>query len=125
MCVLLDFAGRWSIPSAERRLGQTRDWKGALKYHDQNEIVIDEIVAMFVVYLPLTILSFTSWAWFGAAVFVGLVVFRIVDAMKFWPATHFDGRGGADSVMLDDYWVAFLYAMPSVGIVWLVQRYVG
>lgn len=118
--VVLYAAGIWSIPYAEKRLGKRRDHKRQWKTHDQNEIVIDEIVAMFAVYAPLTFLRYESF-WFWIAVVVGLAVFRITDALKFWPAHRYDDRKDPESVMDDDLSVAFLYGLPAVVVVWVVE----
>jgi phosphatidylglycerophosphatase A len=74
---------------------------------DDQTIVVDEVVGMWIAAIPAE----GHWdLWL-----VGLVLFRIFDVWKPWPASWFDDRskGGFD-VMMDDV-VAGLYAMFGVG----------
>jgi len=73
-----------------------------LDEHDSGKIVIDEIVGMAIALagFPLT------WT----NVIVIFVLFRVLDVVKIWPASHFDEKtpGGA-GVVLDDV-VSGIYA---------------
>jgi len=107
ICLLFVYViGAWSIPFAEVALGARKDWKGNVKTHDQNQIVIDEVVGMLVTCLPLlSIRSVSLWI----SLPLGCALFRVFDIMKPYPARHFDALGTADGVMLDDV-IAGLYA---------------
>ncbi|TAL37709.1 MAG: phosphatidylglycerophosphatase A [Alphaproteobacteria bacterium] len=74
---------------------------------DDQTIVVDEVVGMWIAAIPAE----GHWdLWL-----LGLVLFRIFDIWKPWPASWFDNRskGGFD-VMMDDV-VAGIYAMFGVG----------
>lgn len=74
---------------------------------DDQTIVVDEVVGMWIAAIPAE----GHWdLWL-----IGLVLFRLFDIWKPWPASFFDNRSknGAD-VMMDDV-VAGIYAMCGVG----------
>lgn len=73
-----------------------------LGVHDHGAIVIDEIVAMWLV---LTVAPMTIPGWFAA-----FVCFRLFDIFKPWPINWLDARvHGGLGVMLDDL-LAAVYA---------------
>lgn len=70
--------------------------------HDSGKIVIDEIVGM-----AIALAGFPP-TWTNVVVI--FVLFRVLDVVKIWPASHFDRKtpGGA-GVVLDDV-VSGIYA---------------
>lgn len=74
---------------------------------DDQTIVVDEVVGIWIAAIPAEG-HLDLW-------FLALVLFRIFDVWKPWPASWFDNRskGGFD-VMMDDV-VAGIYAMVGVG----------
>lgn len=85
-------AAIWIAGRAEAEIGE----------HDSGEIVIDEVVGMWItlLWVPLSIPNLV----------VAFVAFRLFDVVKLWPAGAIDRRmpGGA-GVVLDDV-VSGLYA---------------
>ncbi len=74
---------------------------------DDQTIVVDEVVGMWIAAIPAE----GHWnLWL-----LGLMLFRLFDVWKPWPASWFDNRSksGVD-VMMDDV-VAGIYAMLGVG----------
>lgn len=105
--------GCWSVPRAEEWLGPIKDWKGKVKEHDQNQIVIDEVLGMLITCSPLVLIKCHSlWLAFGIA----FVLFRFFDIVKIPPARHFDKENNALSVMMDDV-VAGVYAAILLNLV--------
>jgi phosphatidylglycerophosphatase A len=96
-------AGIWFCDRGERILGQK----------DPGSIVLDEIVAMPIVYL-----SWTSVAWFqtggcsipelaqagafGWLLAIGFLAFRLLDALKPWPIRGLQRAKGGWGVVVDD-----------------------
>jgi phosphatidylglycerophosphatase A len=81
--------------------------------HDPGAVVIDEVLGQWLTlaFLPLTPIGYT----------LGLVLFRITDVMKPWPASWIDRElAGPWGVMLDDV-VAGIYAALAALLVlsWL------
>ncbi len=85
--------------------------------HDPGEVVIDEVVGMFITLLPLS-----GGLWFaGVAPHVfpypgwigGFLLFRLFDIWKPGPIGWADRRGDALGVMLDDV-IAGLFAAIAV-----------
>ena len=76
--------GVWASGVAERHWQRT----------DPGPVVIDEVVGTLItlLWLPLT----------GLGVFVGFVVFRVLDVVKPWPAAQFESLHGGLGVMADD-----------------------
>ncbi|MGK7294836.1 MAG: phosphatidylglycerophosphatase A family protein [Candidatus Wenzhouxiangella sp. M2_3B_020] len=83
-----------------------------LGVHDHGGIVIDEIVAVWLVLLFVP----PHWAWWLAAFFA----FRLFDIVKPWPIGWLDKRlAGGFGIMVDDV-VAAGYALAVLGFVhWL------
>ena len=83
-----------------------------LGVHDHGGIVIDEIVAVWLVLLLIP----AHWAWWLAAFFV----FRLFDIAKPWPIGWLDKRlAGGFGIMVDDI-VAAGYALAVLGFAgWL------
>jgi len=82
--LILFAAGVWAAGVAERHWQRT----------DPGPVVIDEVVGMLITlcWLPLT----------GLGVFVGFLVFRVLDVWKPWPAARFESLHGGLGVMADD-----------------------
>lgn len=105
------FVGIWSVPIAERTLGEQTDWKGKTKTRDQNQIVIDETLGMLVTYFSLSLSNhFSIWQ-----LIIGFGFFRLFDIIKLWPTKYFDRMKTADGVMLDDV-MAGIYALICLQI---------
>ena len=84
---------------------------------DPQAVVVDEVAGQWLALLPATVLS-TPAPWHYA---VALVLFRIADIGKPWPAGWIDRRlRGGWGIMLDDI-AAGLYAALGLGlIIWLI-----
>ena len=80
--------------------------------HDASEIVVDEVVG---VWLTLSILP-VDWLHYAA----GFLAFRIFDILKPWPIRWADKRvSGGFGVMLDDV-LAAIYAMAAIYLLGLL-----
>src|SRR5437899_1494764 len=90
-------AGTWAAHRAERLLGAK----------DPGAIVIDEVAGM-----TLTVLPFPPTV---AVLAVGLVLFRIFDIIKPFPARASERAVGGIGVMVDDL-IAALYALAVIAI---------
>ncbi len=108
--------GVWSIPIAEIALGPRKDWRGHAKDHDQNEIVIDEVIGMLITCMPLLWIRHDSWVAYPVA--FGL--FRLFDITKPQPIGFFDRMQSATGVMLDDVVAGVYAAVALVAIIVLV-----
>ncbi len=98
------FLGVWACHRSAQDMG----------VHDHGSIVIDEIVAMWLV------LTVTPVTWLGWLAAFGL--FRLFDIWKPWPIRWLDARiHGGMGIMLDDL-VAAAFAMAVIFMVtpWLV-----
>ncbi|NOY83741.1 MAG: phosphatidylglycerophosphatase A [Nitrospirae bacterium] len=100
--IVLFFLGVWASNVSER----------FFKRKDASHIVIDEVLAVFLVsyFLPQT------WPWLLA----GLIVFRIFDIVKPPPIKIFEKLPGGWGVMVDDV-IAALY---SLGLLHLVRVFI-
>ncbi|TCS64207.1 phosphatidylglycerophosphatase A family protein [Varunaivibrio sulfuroxidans] len=81
------------------------------KTHDPGQIVIDEVVGVWIALLPATLSP--------ASFFFGFALFRFFDIVKPWPISWVDRNvGGAHGVMLDDVLagifaaILLFFAMP-------------
>jgi len=92
--------GIFSVPVAEKMLGQRKNWRGKLVKHDQSQIVIDEVWGMMITSTPLLFIQLHHSYWI--AMTMVLVLFRIFDVVKLWPANAFDHWENPYGVMLDD-----------------------
>lgn len=110
--------GCWSIPDTEEWLGPVRDWKGKVKEHDQNQIVVDEVLGMLVACFPMIFVS-PHRLWL--ALTLAFVLFRFFDIVKVPPTRFFDRMSNAYGVMLDDV-VAGIY---SAILLWLAVIFIG
>jgi phosphatidylglycerophosphatase A len=82
--VALTVVGVWAAGVVEARLGAK----------DPQIVVIDEVAGVFVTWLAAP----PTWA--GLA--VGVVLFRVFDILKPWPARAAERRGGGVGIVLDD-----------------------
>ena len=98
------FLGRLTIGLAEKVIGP-RVWKGKVRNHDQNQIVIDEAWGMFITYYSI-FLGFINVALFSwemvLLLILGFGYFRFFDIMKLWPVRVFDRMQSPFGVMMDD-----------------------
>lgn len=101
------FAGLWAI-------------RGLLEHsesEDPSEIVIDEVVGMWIAMLPV---SLGAW-WAGAGILAlypgwiaAFLAFRLFDIWKPWLVGKADRRGDAVGVMLDDVWAGVFASLVTV-----------
>ena len=76
--------------------------------HDDQSIVIDEVVGLWIAAIPATT-HWPLWLW-------AFLLFRFFDIVKPWPASFFDKKAaGGHNVILDDV-IAGIYAMLGVGV---------
>jgi phosphatidylglycerophosphatase A len=106
--------GWWSIPTAEKWLGPIADWKGKVKTHDQNQIVIDEVLGMLVSCFPLVLVKCNS-LWLAFA--IAFLLFRFFDIVKVPPARYFDKLNSPFGVMMDDFWAGVYSAILLYGAI--------
>jgi phosphatidylglycerophosphatase A len=76
--------GLWSATLAEEHFGGL----------DPGPVVIDEVAGMLITLLLLPVN--------GLGIFVGFLVFRVLDVVKPWPAGRFEHLPGGLGVMADD-----------------------
>jgi Phosphatidylglycerophosphatase A and related proteins len=118
--IFILFLGLWAVPITEAWLGPRTDWRGKIRNHDHNQIVIDETLGMLVscwplVYMPLS----NGFRWWHFALVFGL--FRLFDITKPPGVRYFDRQDDALGVMADDG-VAGIYAGLCMIIVLLFSR---
>lgn len=102
LCIPVFLIGWWASEITGKDLG----------VHDFGGIVIDEIVAMWLVLLFVPV-SIAGWA-------VAFALFRLFDIVKPWPICWFDLRvPGGLGVMLDD----ILAAGYSILVLLLIQHF--
>jgi phosphatidylglycerophosphatase A len=82
--VVLTLIGIWASGRVERRLG----------IKDPQIVCVDEVAGVFVTW----IVAPSTWP----ALIAGVVLFRIFDQFKPWPARAAERLGGGAGVMLDD-----------------------
>jgi phosphatidylglycerophosphatase A len=99
--------GLWAI----RGLLETSDSE------DPSEIVIDEVVGMWIAMLPV---SLGAW-WAGAGILAlypgwiaAFLAFRLFDIWKPWLVGQADRRGDALGVILDDVWAGVFAGLLTV-----------
>jgi phosphatidylglycerophosphatase A len=82
--VVIFAVGVWASNVAERHWQRT----------DPGPVVIDEVVGTLITLflLPVT----------GLGVFIGFLLFRVLDVVKPWPAARFESLHGGLGVMADD-----------------------
>lgn len=116
--VVFFLLGIWSVPYAEVALGPRCDWRGRIKTHGQNQIVIDEVVGMLVTCIPINMPAVQSFSLISLIVFVFVAfsLFRFFDIVKVWPAGWCDRLKGPWGVMLDDA-VSGVYAAICFGFI--------
>lgn len=97
--VIFYFIGTWAAGRYCKASGE----------HDNQSIVIDEVVGLWIAAIPAQ----THWQLWIAA----FLLFRFFDIVKPWPASYFDKKKtwGGHSVILDDV-IAGIYALLGVGI---------
>lgn len=89
--------GLWAAGDVERRLGNK----------DPQIVCIDEVAGVFVTWLAAP----PTWA----GLITGVVLFRIFDQWKPWPARAAERLGGGAGVMLDDV-VAGMWGAALLGV---------
>lgn len=106
---VLTIAALVFIPLAEREFGLTTDPRGRLRAHDQNEIVVDEVLGMFIAVAPTLFIDIFEPARFFMYLAGAFFLFRFFDIAKVWPANFFDKESLAVDVIVDDV-VAGIYS---------------
>ena len=96
--VALFVLGSWSGTIAERHFGKI----------DPGQVVIDEVMGMLIT------LFLNPVGWGGAL--VGLLLFRVADVIKPWPANRLEHLPGGVGVMADDA-MAAVYANGALHLV--------
>ncbi|PIE07360.1 MAG: phosphatidylglycerophosphatase A [Rhodobacterales bacterium] len=103
------FAGLWAVRGLVAEIGE----------EDPSEIVIDEVVGMWIALLPV---SFGAWA-MGAdvlALYPGWIAaflgFRLFDIWKPWLVGRADRRGDPMGVMLDDVWAGVFAGVLTLAL---------
>jgi len=82
-----------------------------LAKHDPQFVVIDEVSGQLIAYsLPFVYLNWKSWL-------LGLILFRVFDIWKPFPARQAESLPGGWGIMADD-WVAGIYAAL---VLWGIQ----
>lgn len=102
-CVILCGVGFWAIQEAEKKSG----------IHDSSVIVIDEVIAVFLILIALNILHAPTVFYIAA-----FIVFRLCDSIKPWPINWCDENiSGAAGVIIDDIVAALITIfLISVGV---------
>ena len=99
--------GVWSATAAERHFG----------LDDPGPVVIDEVAGM------LISLAFTNVAWPGA--FAGLVVFRLFDILKPYPAGRLERLPGGLGIMADDVMAGIYANLALRALLWAAPGWVA
>lgn len=100
---ILFFIGVWAAEQTTQ----------ALKVHDYEGIVIDEIVGMWLVLALAPSISFYVVLSFG--------LFRLFDIFKPWPIRYFDQKvGGGLGIMMDD----IMAAVMALGSMYLIDIFI-
>ena len=85
--------------------------------HDPKEVVIDEVLGLsvaFVLYLLITSYYFVS-TMDPFLMILGLIVFRLADIFKWWPANIYDQHyHNAFGVMMDDVFAGLYSGMTMI-----------
>jgi phosphatidylglycerophosphatase A len=118
--VLVARLGLWSVPIAEKELGPRKDERGKVRTRDQNQIVIDEVLGMLISCSVITVHPYAYTAHSLAAFTVVLILFRVFDIIKIWPANKLHELQSAQGVLLDDVaagmWTAFVSWMAIFSV---------
>ncbi|MBT2132023.1 phosphatidylglycerophosphatase A family protein [Aliiroseovarius lamellibrachiae] len=90
--------------------------------HDPSEVVIDEVVGMWITLFPVSfgaqmmgadiLALYPGWI-------VGFLAFRFFDITKFGPIGTADRRGDATGVMMDDVYAGIAAAITVAGAAYL------
>jgi len=88
-----------------------KDW-------DNRPIVIDEWLGMLITYLPL---FYYEKTWLN--LFIGFVLFRFFDVIKFGLASRLNKIKNQWGVMLDDVFAGINSAIALFIILWLIERF--
>lgn len=84
-----------------------------MHHPDPPSVVIDEIVAM-----PLVFIGLGAWWWH---IVVGFMMFRVFDVWKPSPARECEDFSGGIGIVLDDLLAAAYACVATHGVVWLVS----
>jgi phosphatidylglycerophosphatase A len=101
----LSAAGVWAAGRVEQQTGKK----------DPQEVVVDEVSGQWLALLasPGMLLGAPGWKYFLA----GLILFRVFDITKPFPAGRAESLPGGWGIMADD-WVAGAYAAACLWLAW-------
>lgn len=121
-CFFIFALGLAVIDDAERLIGPSKDWRGKIKKHDLNQVVIDEVLGMLIscfpiVYFDLNQVNAPIIIWY----IIAFIFFRFFDIVKIWPANYFDKKQTPVNIMLDDV-VAGIYSAIALSFVILLSE---
>ncbi len=84
---------------------------------DPQTIVVDEISGLLLTFVPLSVvLAFAEQAFNWKYLLAGLILFRVFDIWKPWPARAAEKLPGGWGIMADD-WVAGVYAAAGLVVI--------
>lgn len=86
--------------------------------HDPQNVVIDEIIGIWIALWPVTWLHSGVTVWTG--IIIGFVLFRFFDITKFFPANVLETLNGGWGIVFDDL-IAGIYT--NIGLVLLTRYY--
>jgi phosphatidylglycerophosphatase A len=103
--IALSAAGVWAAGRVEQQTGKK----------DPQEVVVDEVSGQWLALLvsPHMLLGAPGWKYFLA----GLILFRVFDITKPFPAGRAESLPGGWGIMADD-WVAGAYAAACLWLAW-------
>lgn len=102
--VLIFFIGVWAAGESEKFFGRT----------DPGHVVIDEVVGQMVTFL---LVPHASWK----LLLTGLVLFRVFDVTKPFPAGRAERLPGGWGIMIDDL-LAGVYALVALAFLGYILR---
>lgn len=82
-------------------------------YEDPSEIVIDEVIGIFVTFNGLALNPFV--------ILLGFLLFRFFDISKIWPVYIFEKIPGASGILLDDIAAGFLSNLCLRAVLWYLH----
>jgi phosphatidylglycerophosphatase A len=99
-------AGTWAATHAERYFGVV----------DPGQVVIDEVLGMLIT------LAFIPVGVSGAI--AGFLIFRVLDALKPFPANRLESLHGGFGIMADDAMAGIYSNLALRALIWLVPRWI-
>jgi phosphatidylglycerophosphatase A len=103
LIVVVSLLGLWASGRVASHLGR----------HDPSIVVVDEIAGQLIAYLGLATSATFALNW--KYLLAGLILFRVFDIWKPFPARLAESFPGGVGIMADD-WIAGLYAAFALGL---------